>query len=205
MDMRNTRFKALKYSALLLVGTALFVAELAHAKPHSKGLSMRQPKKAAVTQKVSKQKAARFEKADLQMRHRMQTARASAERLEEQVPVYLNALSLNAFQRWSKGVDLNILRKDFAAGMLVHLQAVSDLMKLRHERGGHLPGFHDFAFKNLLNKSDYLLSLDLTKDSLELTSAQGRDLGSFNKILRTYNAERARFDNKTIRLASLPE
>lgn len=163
---------------------------------------MRQPRKGAVAQKVAR---AKQDKIEMQLRHRMQSARGSAERLEEQVPVYLNALSMNAFQRWSKGIDLDILRKDFAAGMLVHLQAVSDLMKMRRDRGGQLPGFQDFAFKNLLNKSDYLLSLDLTKDSLELTSSQGRDLEAFNKILTNYNLERASFDKKTLRLASLPE
>lgn len=169
------------------------------AKPQNKGLSMRQPRKVSVAQKVARQ-----EKKDLQLRHRMQAARGSAERLEEQVPVYLNVLSMSAYKRWSQGVDLTVLRKDFASGMLVHLQAMSDLMKLRRDNGGKLPGFQDFAFKNLLNKSDYLLALDLTKDSLELSSVGGKDLEVFNKILSNYNLERGLLDNKALRLASLP-
>ena len=136
--------------SILLVGFALFAF-----KPKSP--KVRQPQIGAHVHPVTKRFL--FQK-------NIAEAKASAERLDHQVRVLIDASSMNVVERWAKSVDLKKLENQYAQDIASHVLAMTEVMKIRRENGGRLKKLHEFDFQNLLRQSDYLLSLQLTSTKL---------------------------------------
>lgn len=93
-------------------------------------------------------------------------AKLSAERLDTQVRLLIEASSMTFVERWAKSIDLKKMELQYADDVARHVTAMTEVMKIRRENGGKLKKLHEFDFQNLLRQSDYLLSLQLTTTNL---------------------------------------
>ncbi len=130
-----------------------------------------------------------------EIRQRLATAVASADRLDRQIPDYLRVSSLGVLQRWKRGVDLSTLERQYTQDLASHIIAMTDLLRSRREQRG-FKKWQEFEFKNLLAKSDYILAVPMSRQSL---IAQRNSLDT-QRMLLEYNRERLYFDGQKIAL-----
>lgn len=178
------RFK--KSFALVITISLLATGSWASVAPGKANLIMRQPLKVSASAKNG---------VVAQNRLHISAAIASAEKLDRRIPVFLEAASLGTLQRWRMGVNLNALEQDYNRDLMKHIAAMTDVLRSRREQRG-FKKWQEFEFRNLLAKSDYILAVPMTRQSL---SAQKNFLNA-QKMLLEYNRERLYFDGQKISL-----
>lgn len=146
-----------KYQVPFVV-LVLVVAVLALVGFKPNNPEMRQPQVGATVHPANKRFV--FQKNILE-------AKQSAERLDEQARGLLEASAMGPIERWYKSVDLQALETRYRQDVNRHVLSMAQVMKLRRENGGKLRGLHEFDFQNLLRKSDYVLSLQVTSPHLK--------------------------------------
>ncbi|ASD63281.1 hypothetical protein [Bdellovibrio bacteriovorus] len=177
--------------AIFFVGLTLLAGELSLASLQRKSLTVRQPTKgAAVHGLASKQK----------LLLGLNKAKTSAEGLDLQIGRYLEISSMGAFQRWQKNIDFDAVKDEYSQRVLNHLQAMTELMKLRRSSHGQFKKLYEFDFQNLIRKSDYVLSVNTTRTTLEHSSEDPAFAAQAERTLADYNEERMRYDSKMIAL-----
>lgn len=184
----------LKLKNLILILISLLVlSEGAFARSPRKGkhanLKMSQTKKVSKSPKMAA--------IDPQTARLLYMADESSARLDGMTQELIKISSLSAWQRWVQNKDAAKLKNEFSSEMQRHLGIVSDIFRIRSAKG-RLPQYQEFEFQNLLRKSDYLLSLDFSRDSLEYARKNKDFSASFSKTLVSYNEQRFNYDRKTI-------
>ncbi len=182
-----------KSKCLMLVMAVLFVVGAAEAKPRKAPLKMRQ------TQKVSS--VTRVGKTPIVKPNVVNTLRSAvvlAESLDDKAGRIIEAMSLSPFKKWLRNIDEDKLKAEYAEELMVHMTRMTTLFGT-HRKSGPFAKFNEFEFQNLLVKSDYLLSLAISRQSLEYAHHKELFAQRFNSALAAYNAERVGFDQKMIR------
>lgn len=179
---------------ILILFSLVVLAEGASARSPRKGrhasLKMGQTKKVAKSPKMA---------IDPQAARLLYMADESTARLDGHTQELIQISSLSAWQRWVQNKDAAKVKKEFSGEMQRHLSIISDIFKIRSAKG-RLPQYQEFEFQNLLRKSDYLLSLDFSRDSLEYARKNKDFSTSFGKTLVSYNEQRFHYDRKTIEM-----
>lgn len=175
-----------KSFALIITISLLAGAAGASVSSERSSLKMRQPIKVAAMTK-------RGDGAIIQQK--INSATASAERLDQRIPDILQATSGNILQRLKAGVVLRQIENQYAQDLAAHIAAMTEVLRTRRGLRGFIK-WQEFEFKNLLVKSDYLLAVPMTRQSL---SAQRNSL-EVQKMLLEYNRERLYFDGRKITL-----
>lgn len=185
----------LRASALGFVGLALLASELTLVGFKHRGLIARQPITVGTVQipvqTLGKPRA-------LQMN--IQAAKRWADRIDAQRAMLMEASAMSPWQRWRKNVNIEMIKKQYSEDMVSHLKAMTAILKARREGGG-FQKLREFDFQNMVRKSDYLLSLNVTKAILEFAN-QNEDFAKlFKEVLTHYNKERLHFDHKIVTVA----
>lgn len=130
---------------------------------------------------------------------KMSAAKNWADRMDAQTFQILQASSVGPLQRWIQGSSLSYMEKQLSRDAIEHLRTMADVMRTRRELGG-FKKLREFDFYNMLRKSDYLLSLEMTRKSLKDLS-KDKTLGSkFRETLSLYNQERLMFDQSYLEI-----
>lgn len=181
----------LRTAALGFVAFAILAAELTLVGVQQRSLAMRQPISGVSVYKMPKRQM-------LEMN--MQSAKRWAERLDTQSLHLLAVSSMSGFDRWRRGVDIDSMKTQYSKDMIAHLKAMTSILKMRREKGGFAK-LREFDFQNMIRKSDYLLSLSVTKSCLEHLSKEEGSTETVREVLASYNQERMQFDHKMIAIA----
>ncbi|WP_413582008.1 hypothetical protein [Bdellovibrio sp. HCB288] len=184
--MQVSKFKVVVAVVLTLL-MGLSAAEAANKKSLIK---MGQPKKVSAVSKSWQREVI----ADLY------AATASAENLDSQLEPLMNASGYSYFQKWKRGIDEAALQKQFAKGMKSHLQIMAVLFE-KHGKSKKFDRLNEFEFQNLVRRSDYILSLPVSKQAIEASMSVKKFSADFRLTLDAYNKVRMRFDSKSIQLA----
>lgn len=136
----------------------------------------------------------------LLVKKNMVNAKITAERLDEETGRIIGALGMNRVQRWFRGVHLERIQQQYDRDLLWHLTAMGELFKYRRQLGG-LKKLQEFEFQNLVRRSDYVLSLNVAKQSLRSLGADRQRYKDFYMVLKNYNQERELFDARRIVIA----
>ncbi|MNL00008.1 hypothetical protein D3C87_1204260 [compost metagenome] len=179
----------LKNLILILFSLVMF-AGAASARSHKKGPSVRQTKKVAKSPKMA---------IDPQVARLLFMADENAEKLDAYTQELLKISSLSAWQRWVQNKDVTKVKQAFSNEMQKHLGIIAEIFKIRSHKG-RLLQYQEFEFQNLLRKSDYLLSLEFSRDSLVYARKNKDFSASFGKTLISYNEQRFHYDRKTIEM-----
>lgn len=183
----------LKNLILILFSLVMFAggaSARSHTKSHSKSLSMRQTKKVAQSPKMA---------VNPQVARLLYMADENTEKLDAYSQDLLKIYSLSMWQRWSERKKISDVKQGFSSEMQKHLAILAELFKIRSHQG-RLLQYQEFEFQNLLRKSDYLLSLDFSRDSLEFARRNKDFSASFGKTLISYNEQRFNYDRKSIEM-----
>lgn len=178
---------------LMFLACLALTAESSYAGPRLKNLEVRQPLKGLGVHKMSSSEI---------LNRSMKSAAKSADRLSAQVQNILEVTSMGTIERWRKGIDLSLVKEDFSRGVVEHMKSVTQVLKIRAQSGGRLAGIKEFEFLNLMNKSDYILSVYVTQESLK-HALQNDTQSVVAEAVASYNKERSRFDQKVLRVTSL--
>ncbi|WII73716.1 hypothetical protein QJS83_07485 [Bdellovibrio sp. 22V] len=181
----------LRTMAFGFVAFAILAAELSLVGVQRQALIMRQP-----TSGVSVYKMPKRQMLEMNMR----SAKRWAERLDAQSLHILSVSSMSGFDRWRRGVDIDSMKTQYSQDMIAHLKAMTSILKIRREKGGFAK-LQEFDFQNMIRKSDYLLSLSVTKSCIEHLSNEGDSTELVREVLASYNQERMQFDHKMISIA----
>lgn len=176
---------------ILIIFSVLVVAGGVEAKNLRKSPTMRHAKHHKKAPKSPKMAVNR------QVSELLLSAEARAERLDLYVQELLQLSSMTAWKRWSQNKDIDSVKKEFSFEMQNHLALMAEIFKIRG-RHSRLPQYQEFEFQNLLRKSDYLLSLEFSRDSLNVARKNKDFSTSFGKTLISYNEQRYKLDGKTI-------
>lgn len=160
----------------------LSVASFSQASVRRENLSMRQPTKGAAAYNVARAKA--------QFSLTFTRAMVSAESLDKQIAPYLKASSMGILERWHKNIDLNAMRAQYSQKVLIHLNAMAELMKMRNSQGESFKKLHEFQFQNLLRKSDYVLAVSTTQECLQVSSENSDFAAQVEKAITAYKQAR---------------
>ncbi|QDK38342.1 hypothetical protein [Bdellovibrio sp. NC01] len=180
-------------SCLILVLAVITAFSTAEARTKKRVLKMSQPQKGAIVKTVVS-----TPKKQPNVTPVLRSASVLAESLDEKAGAIINSMAMNSIQKWIHNVDETKLKAEYAEELMVHMTRMTALFSA-HRKAGPFAKFSELEFQNLLVKSDYLLSLAVSRESLEY--AQHRDLFArrFSTALAAYNAERLGFDQKMIR------
>jgi hypothetical protein len=137
---------------------------------------------------------------DIQIKGDLRAASEMAERLDKKAKKLLNVMSLNAVNKWIAQIDEDRMRYEYAEDLMQHMHRMSAIFRL-HRKVGTFARFKEFEFQNLLTKSDYLLSLVVTKRSVDSANSKKEFLPKFKAVLAEYNAERVGYDQKMIQFS----
>lgn len=181
----------LRTGALGFIACAILAAELLLVGVQNHALTMRQPISGVSVYKMPKRQ---------ELEINMQAAKRWAERLDTQSLHILAVSSMSGFDRWRRGVDIESMKTQYSKDMIAHLKAMTSILKARREKGG-FKKLREFDFQNMIRKSDYLLSLNVTKVSFEHLKKDDSESEIVHKVLAQYNQERMRFDHKMIVIA----
>lgn len=181
-----------KCSHLLLAIAVLMNFSAANARVKKPVLKMRQ------TQKVSAVTAVGSDIRAIQ--NCLKSANTLADSLDDRAGKIINTMSLSAFNRWWNHVDEDQMKAQYAEELMVHMSRMTFLFK-EHRKHGPFSKLNEFEFQNLLVKSDYLLSLAISRESLEAARKNTAFAKTFETALAAYNTERVGFDQKMIRFA----
>ncbi|WP_413568217.1 hypothetical protein ACLWBD_11145 [Bdellovibrio sp. HCB117] len=165
----------LRTAALCFVGLAIMASELALVGAKSTHPTVRQPTNGVAVQPLSKRRH------DISLH--MQTAKRWAEVLDTQSSEILKASSMGTLQRWRQNIDLTTMKTQYAEGTLAHLKSMTSLFKVRRQMG-RFKDLKEFDFQNMVRKSDYLMALPTTKESLDTEDPE------IERVLVTYSQER---------------
>ncbi|MDG0816072.1 hypothetical protein [Bdellovibrio svalbardensis] len=187
-----------KSKCLLLVAAALFVVGTAEAQPRKANLKMRQTQKVSSVTRVGK--PAHGAPVKPNVTNTLRSASVLAESLDNKAGRIIDAMSLSPIKKWLHNVDEGALKAQYAEELMVHMTRMTSLFSA-HRKAGPFAKFNEFEFQNLLVKSDYLLSLAVSRQSLEFAHHQEIFAEKFNTTLAAYNAERVGFDQKMIRFS----
>lgn len=173
---------------------------------HKIHLKTRQTTNVAFEQKVSVQpkkalvKKARQRKIPTNLiQDKISAAKSWADRMDAQTFEILQASSVSPLQRWMQGSSLSYLEKQLSRDTVEHLRTMADVMRTRRELGG-FKKLREFDFYNMLRKSDYLLSLEMTRKSLKDLSQDKAMAAKFRETLSLYNQERIMFDQSYLEI-----
>lgn len=175
-----------KSFALIMTVSLLVCTAIASVGPGHSNLKLRQPIKVATLSKSA---------LNSQAQRKMSLAVASAEKIDQRIPHYLQASSLGAFQRWKSGVDLQKLESEYNQDLLTHISAMTEILRIRRGQRG-FKKWQEFEFNNLMAKSDYILAVPMSRQSL---NARKGSL-EIQRTLEEYNRERLFFDGQKISL-----
>lgn len=186
--------KTFSIFAVLLIGFGL-VGYSMLVKPNKQAikndvLRMRQPEKVVAVNYPSTQQG---------LRSNIEVAKNLAEQLDEESKQLLNAGAMGFFERLFKKKNLSVMRIQYSKMMMLHLKAMTAIFKSHRQFRG-FQKLQELEFRNLINKSDYLVSLYVSKESLLFAGDQG--LGAEIQItMKLYNKERMHFDRKMLSIA----
>lgn len=180
-----------KVVAVGLLTLMLMSFQGAVAAPKHKTLKMRQPHKVAAVNKAWQS----------EISHDLLVATSSAENLDAQLATLVHAPGMGWVQKWQKGINQAQLQKQFAEDLSAHLQTMAVLFQ-KHTAKGPFDRLREFEFQNLVRRSDYILSLNISRNSLEVGMTEKNFAAEFKKVLGMYNQQRLHFDQKMISLAS---
>ncbi|WP_413584670.1 hypothetical protein [Bdellovibrio sp. HCB274] len=127
-------------------------------------------------------------------------ATASAENLDAQLEPLMNADGFGVWQKWKRGINEAKLQQDFTKDLKQHLSIMAVLFK-KHSQYKNFDRVTEFEFQNLVRRSDYILSLPVSRKAVESSFSQARMANDFKNVLAAYNKERMQFDSKSIQLA----
>lgn len=183
--MRKSKCLFVVIAALFVVSAAQAVHRKVSIKPSASSLSLRQTQKVATVTNVA---------------NTLSSASVLAENLDIKAGKIIEAMSLGSFKKWMLHIDEQTLRTQYADEMLLHMNYMTALFRL-HRQKGHFEKYNEFEFQNLLVKSDYLLSLLISRESLQ--SAQHSEVFAkkLDSALHAYNRERIDLDKKMIHFA----
>lgn len=185
--MAKKLFVFLKSATLFLVVFAVTASSFASPR----GKRLRQTRSGVIVNTLSKR--------DIKLNSEMQSALLWAEHIDRLVMPLMEVTSMGRIERWLKKRDLDAMKMEYSKSMIFHLKAVTVVFKSRRQSQGFLK-LREFDFQNMIRKSDYLLSLYLTKESFNLATENG--LGEeIEKVLKFYNQERVQYDQKMITIA----
>lgn len=186
-SMAKKLFVFLRNSTLFFVAVTITVSGFASPR----GKRLRQTRSGVIVNTLSKR--------DIKLNYEMHSALSWAERIDQQVIPLMEVSSMGQIERWMKNKDLDSMKMEYSKNMISHLKAMTVVFKSRRQSRGFLK-LREFDFQNMIRKSDYLLSLYLTKESFNLATENG--LGEeIEKVLNLYNHERVQYDQKMITIA----
>jgi hypothetical protein len=162
---------------IVVVGLSLFAFK-------GKNPTVRQPQIGAPVHPVTKK---------FLLQKNIAQAKQTAERMDDSMRALIEASSMSFAQRWVKSVDLPKMENQFSQDLKNHVQAMTEIMKTRREYGS-LKKLREFDFQNLLRKSDYLLSLDISIHRMKTLSPN---------IYHAYLSERASCAERTVMIGRL--
>lgn len=174
--------------AAFVVCFTFFVAEFSSAAFSRSGPKMKQPTKGTAVYRM----------APPTLKLALNKAKASAESLDKQIGRYLQLSSMGKFERWRKSVNINGVQVEYSQRVLAHLEAMGELMKLRREHKRNFKKLYEFEFRNLMLKSDYVLSVNTTRAALETGTRNPEFSKALEKAFSNYNSERLALDGKMI-------
>ncbi len=182
----NFNFTPLSLAVLFV--SVLMAFQGTEARTKKMHLKPRQPIKVASAPKMAIDKKA-F--------NLLQGASLKADILDKSVGRILEVSSMSSWSRWRQNINMGNIQKDYSLDMRSHLSKMAELMKLRRQQG-KLPQFQEFEFANLLRKSDYLLSLSISKEAVESAQKDKDFESSMHQTVAAYNQERIQLDHKVI-------
>ncbi|HEX7673263.1 MAG TPA: hypothetical protein VF412_03780 [Bdellovibrio sp.] len=181
-----------KCSQFFLAIAVLMNFSAAHARVKKSNLKVRQTQKvSAVTADGSKTRA---------IQNCLKSANTLADSLDDKAGKIIDAMSQSAFKKWWNNIDEDQMKAQYAEELMVHMSRMTFLFK-EHRKRGPFAKLNEFEFQNLLVKSDYLLSLAISRESLETARRNTTFAKTFETTLAAYNTERVGFDQKMIRFA----
>lgn len=203
-----------KSKCCLVIMAVLFVVGSAEAAPHKANLKSRQTQKVASVTRVSKSprtltvrataKSAVKPAAKLVSKpnigNTLRSAVVLAESLDDKAGRIIDAMSVSRFNKWLHNIDEKNMKAQYAEELMVHMTRMTALFGA-HRQGGPFAKFSELEFQNLLVKSDYLLSLAISRESLQFAHHKDVFAKRFSAALAAYNVERVGFDQKMIRFA----
>ncbi|WP_210415626.1 hypothetical protein [Bdellovibrio sp. ZAP7] len=180
-----------KFKVVVMVVLTLFMGLSAAQAANKKALiRMRQPQKVSPVSKSWQREVV----SDLF------AATASAENLDSQLEPLMNAAGFSYIQKWKRGIDESSLQKTFSKDLKSHLQVMAMLFD-KHTQYKKFDRVSEFEFQNLVRRSDYILSLPVSKNAIQETMGGAKFASEFKTVLAEYNKVRQRFDSKSIQLA----
>lgn len=180
-----------KSLCLLILFVTIAAAGFGAFRSHHENLNMRQ------TRKVS---SVSFAGSNRQVQNYIRSASTLAESLDAKAGEILDAMEMSPLRKWVSGVDEDNLKAQYAEELMVHMKRMTVLFKI-HRKSGVFRKLNEFEFQNLLVKSDYLLSLAVSRQSLQEARNKAVFSARFATTLAEYNTERVGFDQKMIRFA----
>lgn len=181
-------------SCLILALAVLTAFSTAEARTKKQILKMSQPQKGAIVKTL----VSTPKKTQPNIYGVLRSASVLAESLDDKAGAIINSMSMNSVQKWIHNVDETKLKAEYAEELMVHMTRMTALFSA-HRKSGPFAKFNELEFQNLLVKSDYLLSLAVSRESLEYAKHRELFAKRFNTALAAYNAERLGFDQKMIR------
>ncbi|KHD87710.1 MAG: hypothetical protein OM95_12865 [Bdellovibrio sp. ArHS] len=114
-------------------------------------------------------------------------AKSWADYLDSQTHRLLEASSMSFWERWRKDINLSRMRYMYSEATLAHIESMTHLFQVRKAAGG-FKNLREFDFQNMVRKSDYLLSLHMTKECLGWSTRK-----DVPEVLKAYHLERSQF------------
>jgi hypothetical protein len=170
--------------------TLIMGLQIAYAAPKKHSPKVRQPQKVAAVHNSWQR----------ELNYDLVAALSSAENLDSQLEPLMNASGMSFLQKWKRGIHEAELQKRFADDVSAHLETMAMILKKR-SRVGTFNQLNEFDFQNLVRRSDYILAVSVSRDSLKEGLRSEKFAKKFEKVLAAYNQERVRFDNKMINVA----
>lgn len=118
--------------------------------------------------------------------------------LEMQMRDYTRVQGLGFWERWIKSINIYEVQENYARGVVAHLKAMTDVLKLRRLSGNEFTGLSEFHFNILFRQSDFVLNSFATKHSVQKISGGSSLAQRLEKALYQYNQERLFFDSKMV-------
>lgn len=182
----------MKRTVLSLLAVVVLIASgAAEARVKKSGPKARQTQKVSVVTSPGNMR-------EIQMNIR--SASLLAENLDARAGQIIDAMSKSRWEKWLRGIDEDRMKAEYAEDLMIHMSRMTSLFR-SHRKTGPFARFNEFEFQNLLVKSDYLLSLAVSRQSLEFAHHKELFKTRFNSALAAYNTERVGFDQKMIRFS----
>lgn len=180
-----------QFKVVVMVVLALLMGLSAAEAANKKALiRMRQPKKVSAVSKSWQREVI----------NDLYAATASAENMDSQLEPLMNASGYSFIQKWKRGINEESLQQRFSKDLKGHLQIMATLFE-KHAQYKKFDRVSEFEFQNLVRRSDYILSLPVSRVAIEKSMSAAKFATEFKVALASYNKERMHFDSKVIQLA----